>query len=105
MCQNRTSLDLAHINQIEIGIGRCIRDTNGVLTECEGGSQDANVLYVDEITAVDLRPGATHRIPSTPPEHLANNAGMRAAIAAVMRDRQVLNGLAPAWYEETVANY
>jgi hypothetical protein len=99
-CAGRSALDLTRIARIEIGIGRCLREVNGVISECEAGSQETNVLSIDELAAVDLRPGAPHRLGSLTADSVPQNANVRAAAAAVLRDRQVLNGLAPAWYEE-----
>jgi hypothetical protein len=104
-CANSPVLQLNAIASIEIGIDRCLRDTASGQQECEDASQNANTLWFDELAAVDLRPGAPHRLAPAAPELVTANAVIRARAAVVLRDKQIRADLAPAWYEESTPNY
>jgi hypothetical protein len=99
-CASGVTLDLSQIKQIQIGLALCMRD--GALcetTETTGG------LLIDELAAVDLRPGAPHRVVVTERENVTPNPDLRAETAAVILAHQHANGLVPAWFQEASPNY
>ena len=57
-CAVKGPLDLTKIARLEIAVSRC-RDGAG--KECEPGSS-ANAIDIDELAAVDLKPGSPRRI-------------------------------------------
>lgn len=107
---DRDSLDLTHITHVEIGIVRC--------ANCEVADNPSNplpadehtgALFVDELAAVDLRPGAAQRITQTAVAAVTPNDAVRAAAAAALRNQVTASGpgagLIPAWFPETNPNY
>ncbi len=99
-CAPGVTLDLAQIKQIQIGLALCMRD--GALcetTEMTGG------LLIDELAAVDLRPGAPHRVVMAQRESVTADPDLRAETAAVILAHQHANGLVPAWFPEASPNY
>ncbi len=93
-------LDLAHITQIQIALALCIRD--GV--PCEATAKSGG-LDLDELAAVDLRPGASHRVVATKREPVIVDPDLRAETAAAILGHQHANGLVPAWFPEATPNY
>ncbi|MGZ8710147.1 MAG: hypothetical protein ACXW28_07975, partial [Thermoanaerobaculia bacterium] len=99
-CPPGASLDRSRIAQIQIGIALCVRD--GSLceaTEMHGG------LDLDELAAVDLRPGAAHRVVMDRRERVIPDPDLRAEAAAAILGHQHANGLVPAWFPEATPNY
>ena len=99
-CPPGVALDRARVTQIQIGIALCIRG-GGLCeaTEREGG------IDLDELAAVDLRPGAAHRVVMTQRERVLPDPDLRAETAAAILGHQHANGLVPAWFPEAVPNY
>ena len=109
------SIDLAHIDRLEIGIVRC---TTMPGMDCEvfdnpsfGGPPEQHVgtLYLDEFAAVNLRPGAVNRLVETGFETVTPNPTVRANAANGLLARIVSSGpgmdLIPAWFPETTPNF
>lgn len=99
-CAPGVSLDLSQIKQVQIGIALCKRD--GVLcetTDMTGG------LDIDELAAVDLRPGAPHRVVLDHRERVALDPDLRGEAASAILSHQHANGLVPAWFPESTPNY
>jgi len=99
-CGPDTALDLADIRQIQIGIALCLRDG----APCEA-TETVGGLDLDELAAVDLRPGAPHRRPPESRELVIPDPDIRAQAAAVIVAHQDANGLVPAWFPEPSPNY
>ena len=110
-----SSIDLAHIDRLEIGIVRC---TTMPGMDCEvfdnpsfGGPPEQHVgtLYLDEFAAVNLRPGAVNRLVETGFETVTPNPTVRANAANGLLARIVSSGpgmdLIPAWFPETPPNF
>ncbi|HEV8713426.1 MAG TPA: hypothetical protein VGX03_11420 [Candidatus Binatia bacterium] len=101
-CKNPPPLDLSAITRVEVGISRC-RNQDG--TECEPGSDEA-VVSLDELAAVDLRPGTKNRLTQTQFEQVAPDPDLRASTAKAIRDHQDQNNaLVPAFFQESSPNY
>jgi hypothetical protein len=107
---NIGELDQEHITHVEIGIVRC--------TNCEVADNPGNppppdghtgALFVDELAAVNLVPGATHRVIQTAIAPVTPNATVRAAAASAILNQVTRSGpgagLIPAWFPETAPNY
>ena len=104
-------LDKSHITHIEIDIVRC--DDNCEVADNPNDTLPANqhigTLFVDELAAVNLAPGAPHRITQTTVASVTPNDTVRAAAAAALLN-QVSPAdpgadLIPAWFPETNPNY
>ncbi len=108
--------DLADLNQeqithVEIGIVRC--DENCEVPDNPGSPQPpeahTGTLFVDELAAVNLAPGAAHRVTQAASAPLAPNAAVRAAAAAALLNQVSPSGpgagLIPAWFPEPNPNY
>ncbi|MEW6363160.1 MAG: hypothetical protein AB1714_00825 [Acidobacteriota bacterium] len=95
VCEKAPPLDTSSITEIQLAIARCIRDGK----ECEPGS-DSGILYLDELAAVDLRPGSKHRLVETSFEPVIANPDLRGSTAkAILRQQDADNGLVPAWFD------
>lgn len=94
------TLDHSKISQIQIGIALCMRD--GAL--CEATSMSGG-LDLDELAAVDLRPGAPHRVVVGQRERVIRNPDLRSETAAAILGHAHANGLVPAWFPEPSPNY
>lgn len=104
-----SDIDLTSIIGLEIGIVRC--------ANCEAfdnpsvGSPEEHVgtFYLDELAAVDLKPGAANRIVETGFENLTPNLTVRANAANALLARITSSGpgmdLIPAWFPETNPNF
>lgn len=99
-CPAGVSLDLSRITQLQIGIALCLRD--GGL--CEETDRQGGV-DLDELAAVDLRPGAAHRVLMTTRERVIPEPDLRAGTAGAILGHQHPNGLVPAWFPESTPNY
>ncbi|HEX6083477.1 MAG TPA: hypothetical protein VF266_03065 [Thermoanaerobaculia bacterium] len=98
-CADAT-LDLSKITQLQLGIALCVRDG----APCE--STDASGgIDLDELAAVDLRPGAAHRVVAAKRERVIADPDIRAEAAAAILGHQHANGLVPAWFPEPSPNY
>lgn len=104
-------LDKSHITHVEIGIVRC----NGSCEVADNPDhplppdEHIGTLFVDELAAVNLAPGAPHRITQTAVAAVTPNDPVRAAAATALLN-QVSTGepgadLIPAWFPETSPNY
>jgi hypothetical protein len=101
-CGTRGPLDLANITRIEIAVSRC-RDAAG--NECEPGD-NANAIDVDELAAVDLKPGSPHRIVESRFETVIPSPDLRSSVAnGLLKMAYPFHGLLPAWYDETSPNF
>lgn len=99
-CPAGAALDRANIMQIQIGIALCVRDGSPCeATEYTGG------IDLDELAAVDLRPGAPNRVVMERRERVIPNPDLRADTAAAILGHQHANGLVPAWFPEATPNY
>ncbi|HYI08775.1 MAG TPA: hypothetical protein VEK57_06865 [Thermoanaerobaculia bacterium] len=99
-CSPATALDLSDIRQLQIAVARCLRDSGPCeVTEEEGG------VELDELVAVDLRPGGAHRLVQTARERVRIDPDLRAATAGAILGHQHNNGLVPAWFPEPAPNY
>lgn len=99
-CGPGVTLDLSKITQIQIGIALCMRD--GAL--CEATATTGG-LDLDELAAVDLRPGAPHRVVLDGRERVIPNPDLRAETASAILGHTGANGLVPAWFPEPSPNY
>ncbi len=99
-CPAGAALDRARITQIQIGLALCVRD--GAL--CEPTDRHGGI-DLDELAAVDLRPGASNRVLMTRRERVIPNPDLRSETAAAILGHQHANGLVPAWFPEAVPNY
>jgi len=99
-CPAGVTLDRAHIVQMQIGIALCLRDG----APCEQTDEHGGV-DLDELAAVNLRPGAPHRVVMPRRERVVPNPDLRAETAAAILGHQHANGLVPAWFPEAVPNY
>ena len=101
-CDTQPELDPGAITRIEFAVGRC-RKTNG--EECEPGADQAE-LFIDELAAVDLRPGAPHRLVQTQFRWAASDGDLRASAAGAIKAHQDPDeALLPAWFEEEPPKY
>ena len=99
-CAVRPPLDLAHINHIEIAVSRC-RDS--LKKECEPGTA-ANAIDLDELAAVDFKPGSPHRIVERIFEPVTPSPDLRSSIANALLRIVDANDLVPAWTGESPPN-
>ncbi|HEX6096351.1 MAG TPA: hypothetical protein VF432_08510 [Thermoanaerobaculia bacterium] len=99
-CPSGATLDLARITQLQIGIALCLRDG----APCEATDRHGGI-DLDELAAVDLRPGASHRVAMARRERVIPNPDLRAETAGAILGHQHANGLVPAWFPEAVPNY
>lgn len=104
------SLDRHHITHIEIGIVRC--DTCEVADQPDHPlppDEHTGTIFVDELAAVNLAPGAAHRVTQTAFAAVTPHAAVRAAAAAALLNQVSASGpgagLIPAWFPETNPNY
>ena len=102
ICGSQPPLDVSAITRIEIGASRCVRANE---MECETPSENSNVLYLDELAAVDLRPGASNRLVQGSLEQVVPNPDLRSSTASAILYHQDSTGLVPAWFDESTANY
>ncbi|MCB0164449.1 MAG: hypothetical protein KDI79_09495 [Anaerolineae bacterium] len=104
------SLDQHHITHVEIGLVRC--------DHCETADNPNNplppdehtgTLWVDELAAVNLAPGAPQRVTQSALAAVTPNATVRAAAAAALLNQVTSSGpgagLIPAWFPEDNPNY
>jgi hypothetical protein len=103
-CYNPPPLDTSAIARIELALARCVRLRDGTEEECEPGRGRA-VFFVDELAAVDLRPGAKHRLVQTGFEAVVASPDLRASTARAIKDHQDGSDLVPAWFQESSPNY
>jgi len=103
-CLNQP-VDLSRISRVEIAISRCVADCE-VSPDQPVTSTDRGVFYLDELGAVDLRPGARNRLVQKQFETVSTAAkDVRSTAARAIRDRQEPDGLIPAWFDEENPNY
>ncbi len=100
-CAARPPLDLTRITRIEIAVSRC-RDGAG--NECEPGEM-TNSIDVDELAAVDLKPGSPRRIVENTFESVTPSPDLRSSIANALLRIVDSNDLVPAWTGESPPNY
>jgi hypothetical protein len=104
-------LDKSHITHVEIGIVRCNENCEVADNPDNPLPPDEHIgtLFVDELAAVNLAPGAPHRITQTAVATVTPNDTVRAAAAAVLLNQVSTAGpgadLIPAWFPETSPNY
>jgi hypothetical protein len=101
ICSSPPPLDLAAITRIEIAVSKCVSNGN----ECEPSSENANILYLDELAVVDLRPGAGNRLVQTSIEQVVPNPDLRSSTAGAILNHQDSTSLIPAWFGESTPNY
>ncbi|MBI5676015.1 MAG: PQQ-like beta-propeller repeat protein [Nitrospirae bacterium] len=100
-CNSQFPLDVSAITRIEIAVSRCVEDG----TECESPSENTNVFYLDELSAVDLRPVSGNRLVQTSPEEVVPIPDLRSSTANAIYNHQDVTDLVPAWFDESPANY
>jgi hypothetical protein len=100
-CAVRPPLDLTKITGLQIAVSRC-RDAVG--NECEPGAT-ANAVDVDELAAVDLKPGSPRRIVESAFEPVTRSPDLRSSIANALLRIVDNNDLVPAWTGESPPNY
>jgi hypothetical protein len=100
-CAVRPPLDLTKITRLELAVSRC-RDGAG--NECEPGAP-LNAVDVDELAAVDLKPGSPRRIVESDFERVTPSPDLRSSIANALLRIVDDNGLVPAWIGESPPNY
>lgn len=101
-CASDVPFNPAAVTRIEVAVARCLR--NG--EECEQPVVDEAVLFLDELAAVNLRPGGPHRLSQTEFERLAPSSDLRASTGrAILEHQDPDNGLVPAWFDEASPNY
>ncbi|MCB0169782.1 MAG: hypothetical protein KDJ97_04445 [Anaerolineae bacterium] len=104
------SLNQHRITHVEIGIVRCenceVADNPNDLLPPD---EHTGTLLVDELAAVNLAPGATHRMTQSALAAVTPNATVRAAAAAALLNQVSASGpgagLIPAWFPENNPNY
>jgi hypothetical protein len=99
-CPPGAALDRTRITQLQIGIALCLRDG----APCEPGDPTGGI-DLDELAAVDLRPGAAHRAVAARRERVVPEPDLRGGTAAAILGHQHANGLVPAWFPEPSPNY
>lgn len=92
--------DFTRVAQLQIAIALCLRDG----APCESTDR-AGGVDLDELAAVDLRPGAAHRVVAAGRERVIPDPDVRAGAAAAILGHQHANGLVPAWFPEPSPNY
>jgi hypothetical protein len=107
-----STINLATISRIEIGIVRCsgagceIPDVPG---EPPPDPQHVGTLFVDEVALVDLKPGAANRLVESSFEGVVPNRAVAQKAAAALHTRISSSGpaagLVPAWFPEQNPNY
>ncbi len=102
------NLDRGHIAHVEIGIVRCENCEAADNPSDPSSDEHTGTLFVDELIAVNLAPGATHRIEQTAVATVTPNDSVRAAAAAALLNQVSSSGpganLIPAWFPEANAN-
>lgn len=106
------SLDLTRITSFEIAVVRC-DGADCEVADVPGSPQPANervgTLFVDELAAVNLKPGAPHRTVETAFETVSVNREVATQAAAAIYNQIRANGaaagLVPTWFPEQTPNY
>lgn len=111
------AIDLTKIERLEIGIKRCTGNECETADNPPGEPTEDHVstLSIGEFAAVDLRPGASHRLVATDFETVTPQGTIRADAAQALLDQVVPCGippscdpatdLIPTWFPETNRNF
>src|SRR5205085_2773112 len=99
-CATRPPLDLTHVNRIEIAVSR----STGA-ADCGDPTSPANSLDVDELAAVDLRPGSPRRVVESAFETVRPSPDVRSSIGEGLLRRIDATHLIPAWMGESQPYY
>jgi len=94
------TLDRSKITQLQVGLALCMRDG----APCEQTATTGG-LDLDELAAVDLRPGAPHRMVVDRRERVVPRPDLRSETASAILGHTHANGLVPAWFPEPSPNY
>ena len=104
-----SSTNLSDIVQLEIGITRCFRQNQ--LDEKVACNPDKDIkfagkLFVDELEAINLKPGSELRKIQNKFETVTIDPDLRASTAeAILAHQSTSTDLVPAWFDEDTANY
>jgi hypothetical protein len=103
------TIDLTNIVSMEIAIVRCASCEVFDNPSVGQPEEHTGTLYLDELAAVDLKPGGVHRIVETGFEGLTPNPSVRASAANALLSRITTTGpgsdLIPAWFPEANPNF
>ncbi|MEK7285672.1 MAG: CFI-box-CTERM domain-containing protein, partial [Nitrospirota bacterium] len=110
-----TPINLANITRLEIGLVRCTPTPTDPACEVfdnpqAGGppQEYTGTVYLDELSAVDLKPNAKHRLETRPFEGVSSDPTIRKKSAEALL-KQIISSdpaqhLLPAWFPESNPN-
>lgn len=103
------TLDLANITGLEVAIVRCVDCEVFDNPDVRPAEQHIGTLYLDELAAVDLRPGAANRLVETVFERPIPDSAVRAnaanALLARISRSDPGTDFVPAWFPQTDPNF